>query len=270
MKENNEQEEEKPILEIGKANELQEYQKDSIYSFKDDNNSAKISNLLIEKENNNQKNEILENHNNANSNDSDEEENDINEHEQYEISFTNDYLTLFILFMSSSFNFSFLYLPFIFEAILYTIWLESISKWGASLKYYLQIFNFIYSTILLLVKSIFLSYENGQSSIVKNNPNIFLNLGLCYLRDMNSSYYFMMSFFSEIIIILFSLYSVISKKLMGYNRKAENHIIYYRKKRNWKLRNLIILSYISILGLAMYNTSYLTFIYIINSIYFFN
>ena len=50
---------------------------------------------------------------------------------------------------------------------------------------------------------------------------------------------------------------------MGYNRKAENHIIYYRKKRNWKLRNLIILSYISILGLAMYNTSYLTFIYIL-------
>ena len=263
MKENNEQEEEKPILELGNTNELQEYQKDSIYSFKDDNNSVKTSNLLIEKENNNKNDEIFENHNNDNSNDSDEEENDIEEHEQYEISFTNDYLTLFILFMSSSFNFSFLYLPFIFEAIIYMIWLESISKFGFSLKYYLQIFNFIYSILLLLVKIIFLSYESGQSSIVQNNQNTFLNLGLCYLRDMDSSYFFMMSFFSELIILLFSLYSVISIKFMGYHRKAENHIIYYRNKRNWKLRNLIILSYISILGLAMYNTSYLTLLYML-------
>ena len=52
MKENqNEELQEKEILyEIRNTNELQDKQKDSIYSFKDDVNSEKISNLIIEKE----------------------------------------------------------------------------------------------------------------------------------------------------------------------------------------------------------------------------
>ena len=82
---------------------------------------------------------------------------------------------LFVLFISSLFNFSFLYLPFIFETIIYLIYLESISDFGINIKYFLQIFNFIFSTILLVITIIFLSYKNGKSSVVQNNKDLFLN-----------------------------------------------------------------------------------------------
>ena len=278
MKENqNEGLEEKEILyEIRNTNELQDKQKDSIYSFKDDINSEKISNLIIEKEKDqNENKEIsnnMNNNNNANSNsdvdeDDEEEENEINK-----ISFTKDYVVLFVLFISSSFNFSFLYLPFIFETIIYLIYLESISDFGIKIKYFLQIFNFIFSTILLVIKIIFLSYKNGKSSVVQNNKDLFLNLGLCYLHDMDSSYYFTMSFFTEIIILLVNLFTIISKKFLGSPKNYHNHNIFFKTERNWKLRTLIFLAYISILGHSIYNISFLTLFYIllIQIIFFIN
>ena len=295
MKENDDVESEgKEESEIKNITELAEKQKDSIYSFKDENNNNSeknsivkqndneiLSNLLIELEgknenisNNESPNNIVNNNNENNNSDVDEEEeeDDINDNKPKKISFKRDYIILFILFMSSSFNFSFLYLPFLLETTLYLIWLESISEWGIKLKYILQIFNFIYSVILLITKITLLSYENGQSSIILNNENLFLNLGLCYLRDTKSSYYFMMSFFSEIIILLFNLYVIISKKFSGINKNGQNHTQYYIEGRNWKLRSMIILAYFSLLGLAIYNTSYLTLIYLflIQCVLFFN
>ena len=232
---------ENEIYEIKNNNELEDKQKDSIYSFKEDINSEKISNLITEKENKNEEN--LNNINNNNGTDSDiEEEDEEKENEINKISFTKDYIILFILFFSSSFNFSFLYLPFIFETIIYLIYLESISEFGFKLKYILQLFNFVYSIILLLFKIILLSYKNGKSSIVQNNSSLFLNLGLCYLRDMDSSYYFTMSFFTEIIIILFNLFTLISRKFKG---NIQNDKIFLKIERNWKLRTLIFLAYIS-------------------------
>ena len=261
MKENDIEPDEKETLEIRNTTIYIDKQKDSIYSMKDENKSEKLSNLLIEQENNNQKNEnlnnLIDNNNNNNSDDDDNEEEENIENEKNIITFTKDYIILFILFMSSSFNFSILYLPFIFETLIYMIFLESISQFGINLKYILQIFNFIYSIILLITKIIFLSYENGKSSIVEDNQNLFLNLGLCYLRDLDSSYFFIMSFFTEIIILLINLYAIISRKFMGV-QFGNNQNIYYLKERYWELRTLIILSYFTFLGFAIFNTSFLT------------
>ena len=257
--------------------------KQSIYSFKEENNnniSEKISiikqnendlsnNILLEgNENNNLTNEEENNINNKISDDEEEEEN--NNNKPQEISFALDYIIFFVLFMSSSFNFSFLYLPFIFETFIYLIWLESISERGMKLKYILQLFNFVYSIILSLLKLALLSYENGQSSLIINNIDLFLNLGFCNLRDLKSSYYFIMTFFAEMIILLINLYAIMSKEFSNLSKNRQ--INYYRKKRNWRLRSLIIIVYLCLLGLAMYNTSYLTFIYLflIQIIFLFN
>ena len=279
MKENNNDFEENMTLGLTNTTEIIEKPKESYYSIREtkyDNRSEKLSNLIIEKENNNQIDENLKNLINNHNNPDDDEE-DIDDNELNKISFTKDYIILFILFMSSSFNFSFLYLPFIVETFIYLIFLESISQLGNNIKYFLQFFNFIYSIILLIIKLIFLSYENGKSSIVLDNKNLFLNLGLCYLRDMESSFLFMMSFFSETIILLINMFAIISRKFMGIQFGEEQNI-YYAKKRNWDLRTVIILSYCCFLGFAMYNISFLTllylfliqFVFLINSLNFDN
>jgi len=262
---------EKENAEINTKNE----DRQSIYSLKEDNNnnvSEKISiikqnddelnNLILEeKENNNLKEEEENNINNNNKISDDEEEEENNDNKPQEKSFVLDYTIFFVLFMSSSFNFSFLYLPFIFETFIYLIWLESISEWGLKLKHILQLFNFIYSIILSLLKLALLSYENGQSSLIINNINLFLNLGFCNLRDLKSTYYFMMTFFAEMTILLINLYAIISKEFSNLSKHRQIH--YYRRKRNWRLRSLIMIVYLCMLGLAMYNTSYLTFIYLL-------
>ena len=172
--------------------ELQDKQEETFYSLKEgDNNNNEnelLSRQLIEKEEKIKIDENLDHMSNDISNDisndniieqnSEDEEDFV---EQNNISLTKDYCMVFILFMSSSFNFSFLYLPFLFETFIYLFFLESISEYGMKFKYYLQIINFFYSIILLLFKIIYLSYDNGQSSIVENNKDLFLNLGLCYL-----------------------------------------------------------------------------------------
>ena len=241
---------EKENAEINTNNEVAD--KQSIYSFKEENNnniSEKISiikqnddellnNILIKgDENNNLKEEEENNINNKISEDEEEENND---NKPQEKSFVLDYIIFFVLFMSSSFNFSFLYLPFIFETFIYLIWLESISERGMKLKYILQLFNFGYSIILSLLKLALLSYENGQSSLIINNIDLFLNLGFCNLRDLKSSYYFIMTFFAEMIILLINLYAIITKEFSNLSKNRQIH--YYRKKSNWRLRTLIIIT----------------------------
>ena len=265
-----EESKEKENIEINTNNEATD--KQSIYSFKGENNnniSEKISiikqnddellnNVILEgNENNNLKEEE---ENNINNKISDDEEEENNENKPKEISFVLDYIIFFVLLMSSSFNFSFLYLPFIFETFIYLIWLESISEKGMKLKFILQLFNFGYSIILSLIKLALLSFENGQSTLIVNNIDLFLNLGFCNLRDLKSSYYFIMTFFAEMIILLINLYAIISKEFSNLSKNRQIH--YYRKKRNWRLRSLIMIVYLCILGLAMYNTSYLTLFYL--------
>ena len=99
----------------------------------------------------------------------------------------------------------------------------------------------------------------NDSSIISGNKELFLDLGICYLREENTTFYFIMTFLGESIVILFSLFSFLIS-LLCRNFKQENDIS-LMKNSFWNTRNLIFLNYFFILSFAVFNVSYSTLFY---------
>ena len=183
-----------------------------------------------------------------------------------------DYLFVFILLMSSSFNFSYLYLINIIIGVIYIFSIQKLSRRAQKFKYLCEIFSIGYSSYALVFKLIVLMLiHNDNKYITKKYKNLFINLGICHLKDyaknnednnkdFNSSYFVLMTFLSEIFVIIVSGYSIyISFKC----RTLEEDDSKYNDIKILSLRETIILLYIFIVLLSLFNISFLSLLYIL-------
>ena len=172
-----------------------------------------------------------------------------------------DYLFFFWIMISSSMNFSYLYLPLILLGIIQKFFIGKNEDSAKSLKLKLEFLSLIYSILLLIFKIICILQVRDENSFMFENKNIFLDLGICYLRNTDSKFYITMTFLGETLLIVFSLFSIIISHACKQFTKENDASL--KKNNFWTGRNLIILNYIFILSFSVFNTSFLTLFYII-------
>ena len=189
------------------------------------------------------------------------DEDDIREKEIRKSNLFNfkDYLFFCALMISSSMNFSILYFPFIIVGIFSNVLISTNSLIKKPYKFYLELCTMIYAALLLIFKIICLVLIHNDNTYISEHSDIFLNLGICYLRKDHTYFYFIMTFLGEIIVILFSIFSIIVTKKCS-NIKPENDVSSIKNKF-WNSRNLILLNYIFLCSFATFNVSFSTVIY---------
>ena len=152
-----------------------------------------------------------------------------------------DYIFFFSLLLSSSMNFSYLYLPLIFAGIYLKFFIGKNNLIQKSRKLNLEYFCLSYSVLLLIFKITCLVLIENKNEFISNHSDIFLDLGICYLRKNHTSLYFVMTFLGESIVIFFSLYSIIINNLCNkFSLENDTSLL---KNHFWTSRNLIILNY---------------------------
>ena len=182
-----------------------------------------------------------------------------------------DYIFFFFLMISSSINFSYLYLPYIFFGIIFILLIGNNKDCSKNFKFAIEILSFIYSILLIafkIVAFILIKINNSFKNENQDNPDnqhnqdmkeFFLNLGVCYLRDEDSNFYLIMTFLGEGIMLVISLCSIIISKLCGVFTPINDTSL--MDNSFWENRKLIILNYIFILSFAVFNISYSTLFY---------
>ena len=183
-----------------------------------------------------------------------------------------NYIFIFALLMSSSFNYSFLYLPFIIIGFILSFFLFSNKSRAYRFKQFSEYFGLIYALILLIFKIVLIVLSKKKNKNVLDNKNLFINLGILLLKDINSNTYLVLTFLGESFLIIISLVSVIiSNAFIDSNLEDENE----KKKLSVKeMSNLllkhVLINYFILLGFAITNTSIFTLIYIciLNIIFF--
>ena len=162
--------------------------------------------------------------------------------------------------ISSSMNFSYLYFPYIVVGIILQFLIGKNSINSKSIKYLFELCSLIYSIILIIIKIICLILIYMENAYISEHSSLFLDLGICYLRENNTTFYFIMTFLGEIFVLLFSIYSIIiSRKCKIFSKENDTSLM---KNNFWTNRYLIILNYIFILSFTVFNVSYLTLFYI--------
>ena len=170
-----------------------------------------------------------------------------------------DYIFFFSLMISPSMNFSYLYFPLILCGVILYFLIGKNSKVCKSTKFCLELISMIYSVLLIVFKSVSLALIKNDNSFISENKDLFLDLGICYLRE-DSSFFLIMTFLGESIVLLFSIFSVIISKLCNnFNEQNDTSLM---KSKFWTERYLIILNYFFLLSFAVFNTSFSTLFYI--------
>ena len=178
---------------------------------------------------------------------------------------TKDYLFLFILLMSSVFNFSYFYLVNIIIATIYIFYVEQLSNRAKKIKYLCEIFSVGYSSYLLIFKliSLILVNRNNKTMTVKHKQ-LFLDLGICYLKDIDkakkSKFNFIMTFLSEIFVIIISGFSILISFLCRTIEEVDSK---FKEIKMLTLRRTILLAYIFIVLFSLFNISFLSLLYIV-------
>ena len=170
-----------------------------------------------------------------------------------------DYLLFFSLMISSSMNFNYLYFPLILIGTILNFLIGKNTPIIKKIKFIFELISFIYSILLLTFKIVCLVLIKNDNDIIMEHQNLFFDLGICYLREENTSFYLIMTFLGEAIVILFSLCGFLIS-ILCKNFKRENDIS-SMKNPFWNNRNLIFLNYFFILSFAVFNVSYSTLFY---------
>ena len=102
-----------------------------------------------------------------------------------------DYIQFFFLLLSSSLNFNYLFLPFIFIGVIYLTCIGNFKFRLMRLKYFLEIFVIGYASYLLMFKlTIFTLIKNENENVLVTHKNLLIDLGICILKDRDSYYNF--------------------------------------------------------------------------------
>ena len=174
-----------------------------------------------------------------------------------------DFTFIFFLLICSCFNYDFLYLPFIFLGILLSFCLYSNSKQVYQIKKFSEFFGIIYSLILLIFKIILIVLTKKDNKFVLNHRNIFINLGIKLLKDKEETIYLVATILGNSLLLVFSIISyIITKSFVDYNLNENINEKLTEKEMSHLVKKNIIINYFIILGLAIFNTCILSFVYI--------
>ena len=172
-----------------------------------------------------------------------------------------DYLVFFFMFLSSSLNFNYLFLPFIFIGAIYLSCIGNFRFRPMRLKYFLEIFVIGYASYLLLFKIIVYSLiRNENENVNVRHKNLYIDLGICILKDRDSNFNFFMNFLPEILIILSSGYGIL---ISFRSRLLTPKELRIKNITNFKLSKYAFLIYVLMVACTMFNLSYLSLFYII-------
>ena len=193
-----------------------------------------------------------------------EEENEVPSSTPKIVYICKDYIFNFSLLMSSSFNYSILYFPYILLGFVLTFFLSSSSKKIYKFKKISEIMTIIYSLLLLIFKIVLIILTKKDNEWVNTYENIFINLGIKLLKDKDSTTYLITTLISECLIIVISIIAMIvtnifvdhdlTEDLKKKLTKKEMHHILFRH---------LLINYIMFLFLAMFNTSIITLVYLL-------
>ena len=173
-----------------------------------------------------------------------------------------DHLMMFILLISSSLNFNFLYiLPFLI-GLYYIYLLFKNNENKKSLKLKLELIILIYSLFFLIIKIVLIGIIDNDHLDTEKQIKSLYNIGIKYTK-LNSNFYdIFITFFGEGLLIVFSALSIIISFSFKKLNMENNEILLDKEKLFIKLKKLIFLIYFFILMLATFNRSFLTFIYL--------
>ena len=175
-----------------------------------------------------------------------------------------DYLMMIFLLLSSSVNFSILYIPLIVIGMSYIFLLLKYTNHLNSMKRKLEIISLIYSFLLLIFKSIILGMIQNDNIDYDSYSYIFNNLGIKLQKDKPRILEMLVCFIGELILIIISVISIIISRIykeIDFDKKINS---FSNEKFVKKVKTIIYLGYISILTYAIYNKSFLTIIYLIS------
>ena len=174
---------------------------------------------------------------------------------KYEI---KDNLMMAFLLLSSSVNFSILYIPLIILGISY-IFISL--KFKNAIKRKIEIFSIIYCILLIIFKGIIFYLHGKQILEYDDYSNLFHNLGIKIDKNGEIHLERFISLIGEISLILVSGISI----FIGHKDKMVDFkdISFSNESFNKKIQIIIYLGYIFILINAIYNKSFLTIIYLI-------
>ena len=172
-----------------------------------------------------------------------------------------DYIVFFFLLISSSFNYNYFFLPFIAISMLYLLCIENLNFRALRLKYFLEIFSLGYASYLLLYKIIvYLLIKNKDEIVLTKKISLFIDLGCCILKNLNSNVYFIMNFAPEIIIIAASGYGLLTSFRFRLLKESDLEI---KNISHLKLSKYILIIYLLIVLLTMFNLSYFSLFYVV-------
>ena len=176
-------------------------------------------------------------------------------------SIRKDYFLLFFLFLSSSFNFNYLFLPFIVIGGIYLTCIGNFKFRPMRLKYLLEIFVIGYTSYLLIFKVIIYSLiRNEDETINTIYKDFFIDLGICILKDRDSNFYFIMNFLPEVLIISVSGYGIL---ISFRSRLLTPKDLKVKTITNFKLSKYTLIIYVLMVVCTLFNLSYLSLFYII-------
>ena len=177
-----------------------------------------------------------------------------------------DFIIMFILLLSSSFNFNYLYLPFIFIGIFYYCLILENKSNRRNLKFILEIIIFIYSFLLLIFKIVSLVLISKENQFLLEHKNLFIDLGISYLLKDKEKMYFISTFIGESLTFILSLAAIIINKVTVITDE-EIESRYFKKLTFDELftvmRKYLYTCFFIIAGIAVFNKSILSIIYII-------
>ena len=178
-----------------------------------------------------------------------------------------DFIIMFVLFLSSSLNFNYLSLLFIFIGIFYKfLILENKSK-NRNIKFILEIIVCIYSSLLLIFKIVSIIFVSKNNDFYKEkHKNIFINFGISYLISQNEVIYLVSTFIGETIIFLFSIGAIIIDKITNITDEEVDSRYFKKmafKSLFTKMRKYLFGCFFILSGIAIFNKSILSLVHLI-------
>ena len=177
-----------------------------------------------------------------------------------------DFIMMLILLLSSLLNFNYLYLPFLMAGLSYNCLILENKDNSRKTKFVLELIIFIYAFLLLIFKIVSLVFIFDNNEFFLEHKSLFIDLGISCLISKEEKIYFISTFLGESLVLLFSLGAIIIYKITNItDEQIENR---YFKKLTYDslftiMRKYLFTCYFVMSGVAVFNKSILSFIYII-------
>ena len=177
-----------------------------------------------------------------------------------------DFLLMFGLLMTSSFNFNFLYFPFILCGLLYAILIYKNNRDQRKLKFIINIIVLIYAGLMLLFEIVIMILYAIENETIVNKKSVWINLGVPYLLSENA-FDLIKTLFGPVLMIIINIICIVLEKKCNFSNsdisKKKNLIDYPDLAAFYKkVKKYLFISFLIIAAFATFNKSILSMFYL--------